>query len=102
MKTIQHNDVLEKELKNPTFKKHYEEELVMASVAIKIAALRRKQQLTQKALAKKIHTTQQTISKWENDNYENIEIRSLQKIAKALNARLKIEIIPKRVHTTRI
>jgi len=102
MKIIKHKNILEKELKNRTFRKIYEEELVMAEVAVKIAVLRRKQHLTQKALAKKLHTTQQTISKWENDNYENIEVRSLQKIAKALNARLKIELISKRATTVRV
>lgn len=95
MKIIKHEDVLKKALKNKKFKKLYEEELVMAEIAVEIAERRQKMHLTQKKLAEKLHTTQQTISKWESNNYENIEIRSLQKIAKVLNAKLKIDFISK-------
>lgn len=48
MNLIKHKDVLEKELKNPTFKEYYEEELVTAKGAVKIAALRRKKSTSKK------------------------------------------------------
>ncbi len=60
--TVKFKDYLKEELKDPEFYEAFDEEEVYASLAIQIAKIRQKKKLTQKKLAKQLHTTQQTIS----------------------------------------
>jgi ribosome-binding protein aMBF1 (putative translation factor) len=96
-KLIKFEQELDKKLANKRFRKLYEQEKVLAKVAVAIELLRKKQGWSQKDLAAKLHTTQQTVSKWEMNSYENIEIKTLEKIAGIFNKALKIEFmdIPK-------
>lgn len=57
---------LVKDLKNPEFKKNFYSELLKLQIAEEIIKLRDKHHLSQKALAKKINTTQAVISRIEN------------------------------------
>ena len=59
-------DYLKEQLKDPAFRKAYEEEGVYAELAIQVARLRIQKRLTQRALAKRLHTSQQTISRLES------------------------------------
>ncbi len=83
---------LEGYLADPEFAKAFEEETNRLRIAVKIADLREKRSLTQKDLAKKIHTTQSVISRLENANYENYSLRTLKKIAAALQCELVIDL----------
>ncbi len=56
-----------------------------------MAELREKRGLTQTQLAARLHTSPAVISRIENGG--NVELKTLQRIAKALHARLKIELV---------
>lgn len=90
--------LLDEHLKDPEFAKGYMEELAKTRVAIEIAALREKRGLSQTDLAKKIGTTQSAIARLENPNYGRASLPTLEKIAKALGAKLDIRFIPNRGH----
>jgi DNA-binding XRE family transcriptional regulator len=78
------------------FKKIYDDELDRLRLAQRIAELREKHGLTQAELAHKVGTTQAGISRLENPNYRNYSLKTLEKVAIALGARLKIELEEKR------
>lgn len=82
---------LERNLNDPEFAKAFHEEYEKLKIALKIAELREKRGLTQKELAEKIHTTQSVISRLESSNYENYSIRTLKKVASALQAELILD-----------
>jgi DNA-binding XRE family transcriptional regulator len=63
-------------------------------VARKIYELRTKARLTQRQLAKMIGTTASVISRLEDADYEGHSFTMLNKIAAALNKRVKIEFVP--------
>jgi transcriptional regulator with XRE-family HTH domain len=69
----------------------FEEGLDVLRLAVSLAELREKQGLTQTQLAAKLHTSAAVISRIENGG--NVELKTLQKIARALNARLRIELV---------
>lgn len=88
--------LLDEHLKDPEFAKGYMEELAKTKIGIEIASLREKCGLSQADLAKKIGTTQSAIARLENPNYGRASLPTLEKIAKALDAKLEIRFIPNR------
>ncbi|MBN1596199.1 helix-turn-helix transcriptional regulator [candidate division FCPU426 bacterium] len=92
-KLISFDAELNKKLKNKRFRKMYEQEKALAKIAVAIEQLRKKQGWSQKDLAARLHTTQQTVSKWEMNSYENIEIKTLEKIASVFKRALRIEFV---------
>ena len=94
MKTFRRfQDRLKKELKNPEFKKAFDQEEIFASLAIQIAQLRQKQGLSQKDLAKRLKTTQQTVSRIEDIGNKSLSLSTLLKLAGVLHKQLKIELV---------
>lgn len=87
-----YKDFIEQQLADPEVRKSYEEGLEALRVGVKVAQLRQKHGLTQTQLAAMLHTSPSVISRIENG--ENVELKTLQKIAQALNAKLKIELVP--------
>lgn len=87
------NDKLAENLKNKQFEKVFKEEEIYASVAIQIAKLRQKYGLSQKELAKRLHTTQQTISRLEDHTNNSYSISTLIKLAQAFKRELQIKFI---------
>lgn len=83
---------LKEQLKDPEFKKAFEEESHKLSLGYQIFLARERVGMTQAELAKRIGTRQSNISRLEHGNY-NFTVEMLQKIAKALHAELKIEFI---------
>lgn len=71
------------------------EERANAEVARTVYELREESGLTQKELANMIGTTQSVISRLEDADYEGHSLSMLSRIAKALNKRLKVQMIPK-------
>jgi transcriptional regulator with XRE-family HTH domain len=71
------------------------EERANAEVARTVYELREESGLTQKELANLIGTTQSVISRLEDADYEGHSLSMLSRIAKALNKRLKVQVIPK-------
>lgn len=82
---------LERHLADPHFAKAFRDELGKLRIGARIAQLRERRGLTQKELAEKIHPTQSVISRMENADYDNYSIRTLRKVASALQARLVID-----------
>jgi len=86
-------DRLKKDLRDPGFRKAFDEEEVYASLAIQIAKIRQKKNLTQQELAKRLQTTQQTISRLENIDNKSCSLKTLNKVAHVLGKRLKVELV---------
>ncbi|MCG2712765.1 MAG: helix-turn-helix domain-containing protein [Candidatus Omnitrophica bacterium] len=84
---------LKEDLKNPEFRKVFDEEEVFASLAIQVAKIRQKKKLTQLELAERLHTTQQTISRLEDIHNKSYSVQTLIKLAGALDKKLKVELI---------
>ena len=84
---------LKEDLKNPEFRKAFDEEEVFASLAIQVAKIRQKKKLTQLELAKRLHTTQQTISRLEDIHNKSYSVQTLIKLAGALDKKLKVELV---------
>lgn len=83
--------------KNPEFRKAYDEEIARLHIGYKIARLRQLRHLSQAELAKRVATTQQTISRLEDLNNSRLNIKTLAKIAAALKAKLSIDFIPREI-----
>ncbi len=81
---------------SPEFQKAYYDEISRLRLAFRIAELRERCGLTQAELARKVGTTQAGISRLENPNYRNYSLTTLEKVANALGARLKVELEVKR------
>jgi len=84
---------LREELKDPEFKRHYEDERQALKLAIKIAALREQKGLSQQELAQRMGTSQQAISRIESGEYEGFTLKTLEKIAAATGMKVKIDFV---------
>lgn len=91
-KAIDFQAHLEEELKNPKFKKYYDEFGKQLEIAYQLLQLRKKQGLSQSELAKKLGTTQGNIARIEAGQ-QNFTVQMLEKIAKAYRRELKIEFV---------
>lgn len=80
--------------KSPEFRKAYDEEVLMLKIAYKITQLRKDRHITQSELARRIGTTQQTVSRLEDSTNTRITVGTLTKLASALHAKLNIDLIP--------
>jgi ribosome-binding protein aMBF1 (putative translation factor) len=84
---------LREELKDPEFKRLYDDERQALKLAIKIAALREQKGLSQQELAKRMGTSQQAISRIESGEYEGFTLKTLEKIAEATGMKVKIDFV---------
>ena len=73
---------LVEEMKNPEFKKAFEEEKRLLELSYAIVEAREKKGLTQRELAQKSHVTQQQLSKIENG--VNCNMLTFIKVSSAL------------------
>lgn len=92
-KTIKFTEYLDEQLKDLDFKKEFDEEELFASLAIQIAKVREEQHMTQKELAKRLGTTQQTVSRLEDIHDKSYSLKTLSKLAKAFGKRIHIEFV---------
>ncbi|MCB1154835.1 helix-turn-helix transcriptional regulator [bacterium] len=88
-------DYLNEQLRDPEFAAGFEEASEDLSFAVRIIELRTAMGLSQKQLADKLGTTQSVISRIENSNYQGHSLKTLRKVADALDARVVIDIVPK-------
>ena len=86
---IDFDDYLKKELKNPEFKKYYDEHGKQLEIAYQILELRKKKNISQAQLAKKIGTKQSNIARMEAGQ-QNFSVDTLERIAGALGCDLRI------------
>jgi len=82
---------LEKRLKNPEFKKEWENSEAEYMLACKLIEARLKKNLSQRELAKKIGTSQAAISRIEGMS-GNPSLFLLKRIATALDTKLQISL----------
>ncbi len=87
--------MLEKNLKNPEFKKHWDKLQFRSKVIDILVDIRQKHDLTQKELAKRLKTTQAVISRIENGNV-NIGWDFINRLAKAFDKDIEIRLIDKK------
>lgn len=82
--TINSEKLLEKQLKNNTFRKEYESLEEEFEIAKQVIKLRKKMKLTQKQLAELAGTSQPAIARLESGEYKNLTLSFLRKIGKVL------------------
>ncbi|MFI5241198.1 MAG: helix-turn-helix domain-containing protein [Microgenomates group bacterium] len=90
MKIYTLQDHLKDRLKDPAFRKAWEESEAEYQVSRVLIAARIKRKISQQQLAKVANTTQAVISRLENMT-ANPSVGLLQKIAQSLNLKLKIQ-----------
>lgn len=90
-KAITLDQVLKKDLKDSQFRKYYEEESRKLELGFKISSLRLRLKLSQREFAKRIGTSQATVARLESGDYIGFSLRTLEKIAWATGAELKID-----------
>lgn len=83
---------LTKRLRDPEFRKAWEEPTSdpYLDTAFEIIKARKEKRLSQKTLARKIGTSQQAVARLESPHYKGRSLRTLEKIAQALNKKLEI------------
>ena len=87
------NAYLAEQLKDEKFKKEYEALEPEFAIIQALIDARKAGGITQKELSKRTGITQADISKLENGS-ANPSVKTLKKLAKGLNMRLKIEFVP--------
>ncbi len=86
-------DYLNKRLQDPEVRQAYEEEGLFVELAIQIARLRQQKGLSQKGLAHRLHTSQQTISRLESPRNGSLSLRTLVRLAHALGKEVKVQFV---------
>ena len=85
---MNYKEHLAEEMKNPEFRKAFEEEKRLLALSYAIVAAREKHGLTPKELAEKSHVTQQQLSKIENGI--NCNMLTFIKVSNALGLGLTV------------
>ena len=91
-KLITFEDFLKEEFKDKEFEKGFYREVEKARISLEIAYFRKKANLTQAELAKKINTSQSAVARLENPDYQKYSISVLRKVAEALGLELVLSL----------
>jgi transcriptional regulator with XRE-family HTH domain len=86
---------LDEQLKDPAFAKRFKHAGEAWDVALQITQLREQAGLSQKELARKLHTSQQQISQLESPSYEGHSLSMLRRLAEALDATVRVTLAPR-------
>ena len=92
-KILRFDDVLAEDLREPEFKRHFKAYELPTRIAVEIAFLRREKKLTQAGLAKRMGVSQQFIARLENSESTMPSLRTLAKLAEALDRRLHVSLL---------
>ena len=95
MKKTNFDLYLEEQLKDPVFAGRFERAGEAWDVALQLAELREKAGLSQRDLARKLHTSQQNISRLESPSYEGHSLGMLRRVAEVLGATVHVTIAPR-------
>jgi transcriptional regulator with XRE-family HTH domain len=87
--------LLEKKVDELGLRREVEEELAQILIEHKIAALRKRLGLTQATLARRSGVSQPMIAQIESGKLNNLTLKTLARTARALDARLKIDLVPR-------
>ncbi|MFA5050626.1 MAG: helix-turn-helix transcriptional regulator [Patescibacteria group bacterium] len=93
-KAVDFREYLAEQLKEPKFKKYYDEYGKQLEIAYQILQLRKQRKMSQAELAKKIGTKQSNIARMETGQ-QNLTISTLQEIAGVFNCDFKTQFIRK-------
>jgi transcriptional regulator with XRE-family HTH domain len=94
MKKPNFDRYLATQLRDPDFAKRFERAGEAWDVALQLTALREQAGLSQAQLAVLLKTSQQQISRLESPGYEGHSLSMLRRVAKALNARVRVSFEP--------
>jgi transcriptional regulator with XRE-family HTH domain len=90
---------LEEQLRDPDFAERFKRAGEAWEVALQLAALREEAGLSQLELARKLRTTQQQISRLESPSYEGHSLSMLRRVARVLNAHVRVVFEPRKTAT---
>lgn len=93
MKKTNFDLYLEEQLKDSRFAERFKSAGIAWDVALQLAALRQQAGLSQKELARKLHTSQQQISRLESPAYEGHSLSMLRRVAEVLGATVQVSLI---------
>lgn len=79
---------------DPMFREEMDKAGRAWDIAFQIYDLRKKSGLTQTQLAKLVKTSQSNIARIESADYTGYTFKTLEKVTKALKAKLEIRIVP--------
>jgi transcriptional regulator with XRE-family HTH domain len=82
--------IFDNKMEDPDFKTLYDEVAIKLGIGEEIARLRQKRKMTQLELAERAHTSRSAVARYESGNYTRYNLQTLIRIAKALQADLKI------------
>ena len=91
IKLTDFDDVLKEHLKDPEFKRLFDEHGKQLEISYQLLQLRKKKKMSQAALAKKIGTTQSNVARMESGQ-QNFTVAILQRVAHAFGKELNISI----------
>ncbi|MGA2977854.1 MAG: helix-turn-helix transcriptional regulator [Spirochaetia bacterium] len=94
MKTTDFDKYLDTQLKNPGFRKAYEDLEEEYELAKQIIRFRIDRNLSQTQLAKLVGTSQPAIARLESGNHTNLTLGFLSRLAKALDLRAELKFLP--------
>ncbi|MDO8570058.1 MAG: helix-turn-helix domain-containing protein [Candidatus Daviesbacteria bacterium] len=83
---------------DPSFKEAMNNADQAWDIALQLFDIRKKMGLTQTELAKLVGTKQSNIARIESADYTGYTLKTLEKVTKALKARLEIKIITQDIH----
>lgn len=96
MKKTNFDRYLAEQLRDPAFAARFDAAGEAWEVSMQLAALRQQAGLSQKELARKLKTSQQQVSRLESPGYAGHSLTMLRRVAKALNARVRVTIEAKK------
>ena len=82
--------LLDEKLMAPKFRRGFQIEYAKVLLTQKIAEMRKKSRLNQKALADRLGVSQQVVSRIETGENENLTIDTLTRLARALGHKVRI------------
>ncbi len=86
---------LNEQLKDPAFAKRFKQAGEAWDVALQLTHLREQAGLSQKDLARKLHTSQQQISRLESPSYEGHSLSMLRRVAEVFGVTVRVTFASK-------
>lgn len=83
------NEYLQKQLKNPEFKKLYDDYGRQLEISYNLLQMRKRKKMSQSQVAKKVGTTQSNIARMEAGN-QNFSVKMLGKLAHVFGKELEV------------
>ena len=93
MKTYSFDEVLARQLKNPEFKKAWDDLAAEYDLAAEVIRMRMARKLTQTQLAKLVGTSQPAIARLESGNHTNVTLSFLYRVARALEVKPELRFV---------